>query len=92
MRFAPRTGALLIALGACAACPAAAPAAESWLQPETLSQPGTSNDRARIATNSPGSSSRGGKKSGSGSSSRQGGTTAQKKAAGRKGGRASSKS
>src|SRR5919197_2409963 len=54
MRFAPRTGALLIALGACAACPAAAPAAESWLQPETLSKPGTSNDRARIATNSPG--------------------------------------
>jgi hypothetical protein len=54
MRFALRTGALLIALGAGAACPAAAQAAEAWLQPETLSQAGTSNDRARIATNSPG--------------------------------------
>jgi hypothetical protein len=54
MRFAPRTGVLLLALGAAASCPATASAAESWLQPETLSQPGTSNDRARIATNSPG--------------------------------------
>jgi hypothetical protein len=54
MRFALRSGALAIAVGACAACPAAATAAESWLQPETLSQPGTANDRARIATNAPG--------------------------------------
>jgi len=54
MRFALRSGALALALGAAAAVPAAASAAESWLQPETLSQPGTSNDRARIATNAPG--------------------------------------
>jgi hypothetical protein len=54
MRFALRIGALALALGAAAACPAVASAAESWLQPETLSQPGTSNDRARLATNAPG--------------------------------------
>ena len=50
--------------------------------------PGRSD--AKIA-NSPGASSRGGKKSGSGGSAKQGGTTAQKKAAGRKGGRAAAR-
>jgi hypothetical protein len=44
---------------------------------------------ARIA-NSPGASSRGGKKPGSGSSPQQGGTTAQKKA-GAKGGKAAAR-
>ena len=63
-------------------------------QYETLKDKGMSKERAAKIANSPGASSRGGKKSGSGSSSRsnskQGGTTAQKKAAGRKGGRKSS--
>ncbi len=36
------------------AFPASAPGAESWRSPEPLSQAGTSNDTARIATNSPG--------------------------------------
>ena len=45
---------------------------------------------AKIA-NSPGASSRGGKKSGSGGDSSQGGTTAPKKAAGRKGGKATAR-
>ena len=63
-------------------------------QYEALKDKGMSKERAAKIANSPGASSRGGKKSGSGSSSRsnskQGGTTAQKKAAGRKGGRKSS--
>jgi hypothetical protein len=63
-------------------------------QYEGLKKKGMSKERAAKIANSPGASSRGGKKSGSGSSSRsnprQGGTTAQKKAAGRKGGRKSS--
>jgi len=63
-------------------------------QYETLKDKGMSKERAAKIANSPGASSRGGKKSGFGSSSRsnskQGGTTAQKKAAGRKGGRKSS--
>jgi hypothetical protein len=62
-------------------------------QYERLKKKGMSKQRAAKIANSPGASSRGGKKSGSGSSrsnSRQGGTTAQKKAAGRKGGRKSS--
>jgi hypothetical protein len=62
-------------------------------QYEGLKKKGMSKERAARIANSPGSSSRGGKRSGSGSSSRstsrQGGTTAQKKAAGRKGGKAS---
>jgi hypothetical protein len=60
-------------------------------QYEALKDKGMSKQRAARIANSPGSSSRGGKKSGSGSrsNSRQGGTTAQKKAAGRKGGQAS---
>jgi hypothetical protein len=64
-------------------------------QYEALKDKGMSKERAAKIANSPGASSRGGKKSGSGSSSRsnasQGGTTAQKKAAGRKGGRATAK-
>ena len=60
-------------------------------QYEALKDKGMSKERAAKIANSPGASSRGGKKSGSGSSSRsnasQGGTTAQKKAAGRKGGK-----
>ena len=61
-------------------------------QYEALKDKGMSKERAARIANSPGASSRGGKKSGSGSNSRsnssQGGTTAQKKAAGRKGGKA----
>jgi hypothetical protein len=63
-------------------------------QYEKLKDKGMSKERAAKIANSPGASSRGGKKSGSGSSrsnSKQGGTTAQKKAAGRKGGRASAR-
>ncbi len=57
-------------------------------QYEKLKDKGMSKSRAARIANSPGASSRGGKKSGSGSSSKQGGTTAQKKAAGAKGGKA----
>ena len=63
-------------------------------QYEKLKEKGMSKERAAKIANSPGASSRGGKKSGSGSSkssARQGGTTAQKKAAGRKGGRATAR-
>jgi hypothetical protein len=64
-------------------------------QYEKLKDKGMSKERAAKIANSPGASSRGGKKSGSGSRSRssssQGGTTAQKKAAGRKGGKASAR-
>ena len=59
-------------------------------QYEKLKEKGMSKERAARIANSPGASSRVGKKSGSGSSrsnSSQGGTTAQKKAASRKGGR-----
>jgi hypothetical protein len=52
-------------------------------QYEALKDKGMSKERAAKIANSPGASSRGGK--------RQGGTTAQKKAAGRKGGRASAR-
>ena len=48
-------------------------------------------DRAAKIANSPGASSRGGRKSGSGGNAKQGGTTAQHKAAGRKGGKATAK-
>jgi hypothetical protein len=67
------------------------PSVENEKQYEALKKQGMSKERAARITNSPGASSRGGRKSGSGgrsSSSSQGGTTAQKKAAGRKGGRA----
>ena len=63
-------------------------------QYEKLKDKGMSKERAAKIANSPGSSSRGDKKSGSGSSrsnSSQGGTTAQKKAAGRKGGKATAR-
>ena len=63
-------------------------------QYEALKDKGMSKERAAKIANSPGASSRGGKKSHakrSSSSSRQGGTTAQKKAAGRKGGKAEAK-
>jgi hypothetical protein len=64
----------------------------SQAQYENLKEKGMSKERAARIANSPGASSRGGKKSGSSSTSRsissQGGTTAQKKVAGRKGGRA----
>jgi hypothetical protein len=58
-------------------------------QYEKLKDKGMSKSRAARIANSPGASSRGGKKSGSGSSAKQGGTTAQK-AAGAKGGKAAS--
>ena len=57
-------------------------------QYEALKDKGMSKERAARIANSPGASSRGGKKSGSGGNPKQGGTTAQKKAAGRKGGKA----
>ena len=60
-------------------------------QYEALKDKGMSKERAAKIANSPGASSRGGKKSGSGSSSKQGGSTAQKKEAGRKGGRATAR-
>jgi hypothetical protein len=71
------------------------PSVKNEKQYEGLKKRGMSKERAARIANSPGASSRGGKKSGSGSSSRsssrQGGTTAQKKAAGRKGGRATAR-
>jgi hypothetical protein len=64
-------------------------------QYEALKDKGMSKERAAKIANSPGASSRGGKKSGSGSNSKsnssQGGTTQQKKEAGRKGGKATAK-
>jgi hypothetical protein len=60
-------------------------------QYEALKDKGMSKERAARIANSPGASSRGGKRSGSGGDSSQGGTTAQKKKAGRKGGRATAK-
>jgi hypothetical protein len=70
------------------------PSVKNEKQYEGLKKKGMSKARAARIANSPGASSRGGKKSGSGtgrSSSSQGGTTAQKKAAGRKGGKASAR-
>jgi hypothetical protein len=61
-------------------------------QYEALKDKGMSKQRAARIANSPGASSRGGKKSGSGGKSSQGGTTAQHKAAGRKGGKAAARS
>jgi hypothetical protein len=60
-------------------------------QYEALKDKGMSKERAAKIANSPGASSRGGRKSGSGSSPKQGGTTAQKREAGKKGGRATAK-
>jgi hypothetical protein len=72
------------------------PSVKNEKQYEKLKEKGMSKERAARIANSPGASSRGGKKSGSSSSgtrssSKQGGTTAQKKAAGRKGGKAAAK-
>jgi hypothetical protein len=67
------------------------PSVKNEKQYEALEEKGMSKERAARIANSPGASSRGGKKSGSGGDSRQGGTTAQKKAAGRKGGRATAR-
>jgi hypothetical protein len=67
------------------------PSVKNEKQYEALKRKGMSKERAARIANSPGASSRGGKKSGSGGSSRQGGTTAQKKNAGRKGGKASAR-
>jgi len=67
------------------------PSVKNEKQYEALKDKGMSKERAAKLANSPGASSRGGKKSGSGAWRRttsQGGTTAQKKAAGRKGGKA----
>jgi hypothetical protein len=64
------------------------PSVENEKQYEALKDKGMSKQRAARIANSPGASSRGGKKSGSGGSPKQGGTTAQKRAAGRKGGTA----
>jgi hypothetical protein len=61
------------------------PSVKNEKQYEALREKGMSKERAARIANSPGASSRGGRKSGG--DSRQGGTTAQKKAAGRKGGR-----
>jgi hypothetical protein len=67
------------------------PSIKNDKQYEALKDEGMSKERAAKIANSPGASSRGGKKSGSGSSSKQGGTTAQKKEAGRKGGKATAR-
>jgi hypothetical protein len=70
------------------------PSVKNEKQYEALKDKGMSKERAARIANSPGASSRGGKKSHSGSSrssSKQGGTTAQKKAAGRKGGKATAR-
>ena len=75
--------------------PGKRPSVKNEKQYEKLKEKGMSKERAARIANSPGASSRGGKKSGSGSRSRssssQGGTTAQKKAAGRKGGKAAAR-
>src|SRR5687767_13154746 len=70
------------------------PSVKNEKQYEGLKEKGMSKERAAKIANSPGASSRGGKKSGSGGRKRnasQGGTTAQKKAAGRKGGKATAR-
>ena len=70
------------------------PSVKNEKQYEALKEKGMSKERAAKIANSPGASSRGGRKSGTGVRRRntsQGGTTAQKKAAGRKGGRAAAR-
>jgi hypothetical protein len=74
--------------------PGKRPSVKNEKQYEALKDKGMSKERAARISNSPGASSRGGKKSHAGSSrssSSQGGTTAQKKAAGRKGGKATAR-
>jgi hypothetical protein len=76
------------------AMPDKRPSVKNEDQYEALKEKGMSKERAARIANSPGASSRGGKRSGSGTRRRttsQGGTTAQKKAAGRKGGRATAR-
>jgi len=72
-------------------CLTSDPRVKNERQYEALKDKGMSKERAARIANTPGASSRGGKKSGSGGNSKQGGTTAQKKAAGRKGGKASAR-
>ena len=60
-------------------------------QYEALKDKGMSKERVAKTANSPGASSRGGRKSDSGGNAKQGGATAQHKAAGRKGGKATAK-
>jgi hypothetical protein len=70
------------------------PSVKNEKQYEKLKEKGMSKERAARIANSPGASSRGGKKSHSGSSrssTSPGATTAQKNAAGRKGGRAAAR-
>jgi hypothetical protein len=70
------------------------PGVKNEKQYEALKDKGMSKERAAKIANSPGASSRGGKKSGSGLRKRttsQGGATSQKKAAGRKGGKATAR-
>jgi hypothetical protein len=71
--------------------PGKRPSVKNEKQYEALKKKGMSKERAAKIANTPGASSRGGKKSGSGGSAKQGGTTAQKKAAGRKGGKATAR-
>lgn len=71
--------------------PGKRPSVKNEDQYEALKEKGMSKERAARIANSPGASSRGGRKSGSGGDSSQGITTAQKKAAGRKGGRATAR-
>jgi hypothetical protein len=66
----------------------ARPSVKNEKQYEALKDKGMSKERAAKIANSPGASSRGGKRSGSGGDPSQGGTTAQQKEAGRKGGKA----
>jgi ribosomal protein L15E len=62
------------------------PTVKNEKQYEALKDKGMSKERAARIANSPGASSRGGKKSGKGS----GGSRSQKRAAGREGGKKSS--
>ena len=74
--------------------PGKRPSVKNEKQYEKLKEKGMSKERAARIANSPGASSRGGKKSHSSSSrstSSQGGTHAQKVAAGRKGGKAAAR-
>ena len=71
--------------------PSSRPNVKNEKQYEALKDKGMSKERAAKIANSPGASSRGGRKSGSGGNPKQGGTTAQHKAAGRKGGKAAAR-
>lgn len=71
--------------------PGKRPSVKNEKQYEASKDKGMSKERAARIANSPGASSRGGKRSGSGGNAKQGGTTAQKKATGPKGGRAAAR-